>query len=47
MMTARHTPNQALHRTGAMRCDFVGHGFYNIIDFGGRPLSAPVGELIR
>jgi hypothetical protein len=26
---------------------FMSYCFYNIIGFGGRPLSAPVGELIR
>jgi hypothetical protein len=40
-------PNKALHRTGAMRCDFRGFWFYYITGFGGRPLSAPVGDLGR
>ena len=39
------TSNGALQRTGAMHVSFMSHWFYNIINFGGRPLLARVAEL--
>ena len=41
------TANKLVQRTGAQRCDFMSHEFYNIFGSGQSPLSAPVGELFR